>query len=63
MRIFCVSSGNITNLMIPNYTEEQESEPVVDDSRFQITPFLTACPTDSGSLVERETIWMFLSSL
>jgi len=31
-----VSSGNITDEMIPQYIEEQEGEPVVDDSRFQI---------------------------
>jgi putative transposase len=33
-----VSSGNITEEMIHKYIEEQESEPVVDDSRFQIDP-------------------------
>jgi putative transposase len=31
-----VSSGNITDEMILQYIEEQEGEPVVDDSRFQI---------------------------
>ena len=31
-----VSSGNITDEMIEKYIEEQEGEPVVDDSRFQI---------------------------
>jgi REP-associated tyrosine transposase len=33
-----VSSGNITDEMIQQYIEEQEGEPVVDDSRFQIDP-------------------------
>jgi putative transposase len=33
-----VSSGNITDEMIQKYIEEQESEPVVDDSGFQIDP-------------------------
>ncbi len=33
-----VSSGNITDEMIPTYLEEQEGEPVSDDSRFQIDP-------------------------
>ena len=33
-----VSSGNITDEMIQQYIEEQEDEPVVDDSRFQIDP-------------------------
>ena len=33
-----VSSGNITNEMIQQYIEEQEGEPVADDSRFQIDP-------------------------
>ena len=33
-----VSSGNITDEMIQQYIEEQEAEPVVDDSRFQIDP-------------------------
>jgi putative transposase len=33
-----VSSGNITDEMIQNYIDEQEGEPVVDDSRFQIDP-------------------------
>ena len=31
-----VSSGNITDEMIQQYIEEQEGEPVVDNSRFQI---------------------------
>ena len=31
-----VSSGNITDEMIQKYIEEQEGEPVGDDSRFQI---------------------------
>jgi len=33
-----VSSGNITDEMIQKYIDEQEGEPVVDDSRFQIDP-------------------------
>ncbi|MFQ5543265.1 MAG: IS200/IS605 family transposase [Nitrospiria bacterium] len=33
-----VSSGNITDEMIQKYIEEQEGEPVTDDSRFQIDP-------------------------
>ena len=33
-----VSSGNITDEMIQKYIEEQEGEPVADDSRFQIDP-------------------------
>jgi len=33
-----VSSGNITDEMIQKYIEEKESEPVTDDSRFQINP-------------------------
>ena len=33
-----VSSGNITDEMIKQYIEEQEGEPVHDDSRFQIDP-------------------------
>ena len=33
-----VSSGNITDEMIEAYIEEQEGEPMVDDSRFQIDP-------------------------
>jgi putative transposase len=33
-----VSSGNITDEMIQQYIEEQEGEPVADDSRFQIDP-------------------------
>jgi len=31
-----VSSGTITDEMIEKYIEEQEGEPIVDDSRFQI---------------------------
>ena len=31
-----VSSGNITEEMIQKYIEDQEGEPIVDDSRFQI---------------------------
>ena len=31
-----VSSGNITDEMIQQYIDEQEGEPVVDESRFQI---------------------------
>ena len=34
-----VSSGNITDEMIQQYIEEQEGEPVTDDSRFQIDNF------------------------
>jgi hypothetical protein len=33
-----VSSGNITDDMIQQYIQEQEGEPIVDDSRFQIDP-------------------------
>jgi putative transposase len=33
-----VSSGNITDEMIQQYISEQEGEPVVDDSRFEIDP-------------------------
>ena len=33
-----VSSGNITDEMIQQYIDEQEGEPVVDDSRFPIDP-------------------------
>jgi putative transposase len=33
-----VSSGNITDEMIKQYIDEQEGEPVADDSRFQIDP-------------------------
>ena len=33
-----VSSGNLTDEMIQQYIEEQEGEPVADDSRFQIDP-------------------------
>jgi len=33
-----ISSGTIINEMIQQYIEEQEGEPVVDDSRFQIDP-------------------------
>jgi len=31
-----VSSGNITDEMIQQYIEDQEGEPIIDDSRFQI---------------------------
>lgn len=33
-----VSSGNITDEMIQQYIDQQEGEPVADDSRFQIDP-------------------------
>ena len=33
-----VSSGNITDELIQAYIDEQEGEPMVDDSRFQIDP-------------------------
>ncbi len=33
-----VSSGNITDEMIQEYIQEQEGEPMVDDSRFSIDP-------------------------
>jgi len=33
-----VSSGNITDEMIKQYIDEQEGEPLVDDSRFPIDP-------------------------
>ena len=33
-----VSSGNITDEMIQQYIQEQEGEPVADDSRFEIDP-------------------------
>ena len=33
-----VSSGTITDEVIQAYIEEQEGEPIVDDSRFQIDP-------------------------
>ena len=33
-----VSSGKITDEMIQQYIQEQEGEPIVDDSRFQIDP-------------------------
>ena len=33
-----VSSGNITDEMIHQYFEDQEGEPVTDDSRFHIDP-------------------------
>ncbi len=33
-----VSSGNITDEMIKKYIDEQEGEPLSDDSRFQIDP-------------------------
>ena len=34
-----VSSGNITDEMIQQCIDDQEGEPVIDDSRFQIDPF------------------------
>ena len=33
-----ISSGNITHEMIRQYIQEQEGEPVIDDSRFQLDP-------------------------
>ena len=33
-----VSSGNVTDEIIQQYIEEQEGEPISDDSRFQIDP-------------------------
>jgi len=33
-----VSSGNITDEIIQKYIEDQEGEPVIDNSRFQIDP-------------------------
>ena len=33
-----VSSGNITDEMIHEYIQEQEGEPITDDSRFEIDP-------------------------
>ena len=33
-----VSSGTITDEMIREYIEEQEGEPIADDSRFPIDP-------------------------
>jgi len=33
-----VSSGNITDEMIAQYIQEQEREPIADDSRFSIDP-------------------------
>jgi putative transposase len=33
-----VSSGNITDEMIHQYIQEQEGEPITDDSRFEIDP-------------------------
>ncbi len=33
-----VSSGNITDEMIQQYIQEQEGEPMTDDSRFEIDP-------------------------
>ena len=35
-----VTSGNITDEMIKEYIEEQEGDPLVEDSRFQIDPNL-----------------------
>jgi len=37
--------------MIRQYTEEQEGEPVIDDSRFQLDPSLTPRHADEGGLV------------
>ena len=34
-----VSSGNITDEMIQQYIEEQEGEPIIDDSRFPIDDY------------------------
>ena len=46
-----VSSGNITDEMIQQYIEEQEGEPVKDDSRFPIDPSWTSRLIDeSGSV-------------
>lgn len=36
--VLAVSSGDLTDEMIQQYIEEQEGEPVTDDSRFQIDP-------------------------
>ncbi len=36
--LFAVTSGNITDEMINDYINDQEGEPVQDDSRFQIDP-------------------------
>lgn len=33
-----VSSGNITDELIQQYIQEQEGEPITDDSRFEIDP-------------------------
>jgi len=33
-----VSSGNITDELIQKYIQEQEGEPITDDSRFGIDP-------------------------
>ncbi len=33
-----VSSGNITDEMIQQYIQDQEGEPLTDDSRFEIDP-------------------------
>jgi len=33
-----VSSGNITDEMIQKYIQEQEGEPITDESRFEIDP-------------------------
>jgi len=33
-----VSSGNITDELIQQYIQEQEGEPMTDDSRFEIDP-------------------------
>lgn len=36
-----VSSGNITDELIPKYIEEQEGQPMIDESRFTIDSWLT----------------------
>ena len=43
-----VSSGNITDELIQRYIEEQEGEPVVDDSRFRIDPSWNPSPYRRG---------------
>jgi len=35
-RYLAVSSGNIRDEMIQQYTDEEKSEPMIDDSQFQI---------------------------
>ena len=46
-----ISSGNVTDEMIQQYIEEQEGEPIVDDSRFQIDSPRTPRLTDEGRSV------------